>query len=251
MMSTALTRISTLLVALLLLVTTSACAPRNTATADTDQDVSAEYDPLEGFNRVMFNINKGIDTIVLRPLASIYRGIVPELVRKGVNNFLTNLNQPVIMANSILQGDLENAGHTFGRFATNSMFGFGLFEVAESAGVKNREEDFGQTLGVWGVGSGPYLVLPLMGPSSGRDLVGRVGDMMMDPIDNPWNGWLSDGWQYAHSGAKGLNFRAQNFEIINNLYDNSVDPYAAFRSSYLQRREAMIENRNAKTNSPY
>ena len=244
-------RALTLATAIALLGTVSACAPKQTEVADAGDEVASEYDPLEGFNRVMFQVNHVVDKVVLRPLASVYRGIVPELVRSGVNNFLTNLNQPVIMANSILQGDLDNTGHTLGRFITNSMFGFGLFEVAESAGVKNRDEDFGQTLGVWGVGSGPYLVLPILGPSSGRDLVGRVGDTMMDPIDNPWNGWLEEGWQYAHAGAKGLNFRSQNFEIINNLYDNSVDPYAAFRSSYLQRREAMTQNRNAKTNSPY
>lgn len=227
-----------------LLLSVSACAPKNDNAA-SGGDVAADYDPLEGFNRTMFKVNQVLDQIIFKPLATVYRGVVPELARKGVDNFLTNLNQPVVLANSLLQGDVTNAGHTFGKLLTNTLFGAGLFDVAASAGVHNRNEDFGQTLGVWGVDSGPYLVLPIIGPSSGRDFVGRGVDMLIDPINNPWSGWREDGWVYARSGAEGLNFRSENYDIINNLYDNSVDPYSAFRSQYLQFRQAAVENRKS------
>ena len=233
-----------------LLISVSACAPNQSAGKGDEDEVSAEYDPLEGFNRVMHSVNHTLDGLIIRPLASIYRGVVPELVRKGVTNFLVNLEQPVVLANSILQGDITNAGNTVGKFAINTTAGIGgLFDVADMAGVHNRNEDFGQTLGVWGVGAGPYIELPLLGPGGARDLLGKGVDYVIDPLTTPWNNWLNNEWKVARTGAKGLDFRANNFGVINNAYDNSIDSYAAFRSMYLQNRASAVRNQNSA--SPY
>lgn len=243
-----LTRLFSIVAVSTLLVTASACAP--STKAGDDEEVAAEYDPLEGFNRVMHSINHTLDGLIIRPLASIYRGVIPEVLREGVSNFLANLEQPVVFANSILQGDMDNAGKTVGRFAINSTAGIlGVFDVAAAAGVKNNDEDFGQTLGVWGLDSGPYLVLPILGPSSGRDLLGRGVDYVIDPLSTPWNEWLNEEWKVARAGATGLDYRARNFGVINNAYDNSVDSYAAFRSMYLQNRAAAVRNQNSANDS--
>jgi phospholipid-binding lipoprotein MlaA len=237
-------RLLTVVAVSAMLVTSSACAPNQTAL--DDEDVSAEYDPLEGFNRVMHSINHTLDGLIIRPIASIYRGLVPELMRESVSNFLVNLDQPVVLANSVLQGDMTNAGHTLGKFAINTTAGIGgLFDVASMAGIQNRDEDFGQTLGAWGLGSGPYIVLPILGPSSGRDIFGKGVDFVIDPLTTPWNNWLNNEWKVARTGANGLDFRANNFSVINNAYDNSVDSYAAFRSMYLQNRAAAVRNQNS------
>ena len=137
-----------------------------TACASTGEDLSATavYDPIEGWNRQVYAFNDGVDRAVFEPVAKGYRTVTNEPIRGGVSNFLTNLNQPVVFANTILQGKPGAAIDTFSRFALNSTFGLaGILDLATMADVPKHREDFGQTLGVWGVSNGPYLVLPFMG----------------------------------------------------------------------------------------
>ena len=143
-----------------------------------------ENDPLEPMNRVFFSINLFFDELLLEPFAIMYRGITPQFFRDAVNNFLDNLNTPVVLANDILQGEPYRAERTLGRFMLNTIMGLGgLIDVGGLVGMPERHsEDFGQTLAVYGVGEGPYLVLPLLGPSNPRDAFGFVVDFAFDPL---------------------------------------------------------------------
>ncbi len=158
-----------------------ASAPNN------DPESLAEYkkinDPAEPTNRFIFDFNQGLDKIIIKPLTSFYRGIFPDPLREGVHNFLNNLKTPVVLTNDILQGEPERAGDTVMRFLINSTVGIGgLRDQASDWGYDAHEEDFGQTLAVWGVGEGPYIMLPLFGPSNPRDAIGKVVDYFLDPI---------------------------------------------------------------------
>lgn len=232
------TRILQTCIALSAALLLSGCAP---AADDGNpyQDVSVQ-DPVEPLNRVFYKFNSVVDHIMLRPVTSVYRGVVPEFGRDRVHSFLDNLSSPVTFANSLLQGDADNAFVTFWRFVLNTTLGFGgLYDFAADAGLhKKRDEDFGQTLGVWGADSGPYLMLPLIGPSSLRDAPGRVADWLMDPFSHA----LSDGELAARAVAGAVDFREANFDTIDDIYNSSLDPYASFRSLYLQRRKAEVEN---------
>ena len=171
----------------------SACA---TAPDPNDKEAVAEYneinDPLEPFNRAMFEFNRGLDTLVLRPVAAMYRGFVPPPVRELVSNFLSNLKTPVILLNDVLQGETDRAMNTLSRFAINTTVGvLGFGDPATDMGYPAHKEDFGQTLATWGVDGGPYLVLPILGPSNPRDAVGKVVDVITDPI-----------WHYAQNTDK-------------------------------------------------
>ena len=161
------------------------------ATPPTDPDELAAYkennDPLEPMNRYFFEVNYGLDELLIKPVAAWYNLILPAPVEQGVHNFLVNLNSPVIFANDAMQGNGPRAGITAKRFLINSTLGVaGIFDVAANWwGLKHHDEDFGQTLAVWGVGEGPYLVAPVLGPSNPRDLTGVAVDGVMDP----W-GWV-------------------------------------------------------------
>lgn len=209
-----------------------------------------DNDPIEPFNRAVFDINVGLDRILLKPVATLYRDALPEAVRDSVRNFLDNFSAPVTLINSLLQGDFDNAWTTLVRFGINSTAGVaGFFDFAEDWGYPEREEDFGQTLGVWGVGEGGYLVLPLFGPSSPRDAVGRAVDRFLNPID-----WYVSGAPYAGIDgiappaglagaiASGIDERSRNIETLDALEKNSLDFYATVRSLYRQRREDLIAN---------
>ncbi len=142
-------------------------------------------DPLEPVNRAVFAFNGVVDTFVIDPIARRYKSWVPELAREGVSNFISNLKSPVNAFNQFLQGDFGGAGETVLSFAVNTTLGVGGFgEVANSQfGLSNEEEDFGQTLAVWGVPDGPYVVWPLLGPSNARDSIGAVADMASNPLN--------------------------------------------------------------------
>ncbi len=199
-------------------------------------------DPLEDFNRAMFGIHNAVDKVVLVPVARTYRFVVPEPGRQGVRNFLRNLNSPVIFANDVFQGETERAGTTFTRFAINSTVGVaGIFDPATQMGYIRHHEDFGQTLAVHGVSEGPYLFLPIFGPSPPRDLVGRGVDILMDPIT--WVG--GDDFQYFKYGRTIVNvvdLRARNLETLDEIERTSIDYYAAVRSVYRQSRDGAIRN---------
>lgn len=217
--------------ALLLAVTAAIAAPA------AAQQV---YDPIEPVNRVIFRFNDAVDRAVLEPTAKAYRYVAPEPVRRSVRNFLGNLRSPVIFANDLLQGERERAGMTLGRFMINSTFGvFGLFDFATQFGYVAHEEDFGQTLGRWGLGGGPYVVLPLLGPSNLRDAGGRVGDYFFDPLNSCC---IGNEEALARFGTGALSDRESVIEVVEDLRRNTLDPYVTVRSAYAQRRAAQIRN---------
>jgi phospholipid-binding lipoprotein MlaA len=201
-------------------------------------------DPFEGSNRFFFDVNQVLDDILLRPVAIAYRAVVPDFARDGVRNFMNNLNSPVIFANDLMQGEGDRAGTTLLRFGVNSTIGIGgLFDVAKEIGHPYHDEDFGQTLAVWGVGDGPYLYFPLMGPSSARDFTGFVVDRGLDPLT--YVNWGDDDLEYVPIARTVLNvidLRSRNIETLDDIERSSVDYYASIRSLYRQSRADSIRN---------
>ncbi|MBC7770504.1 MAG: VacJ family lipoprotein [Phycisphaerales bacterium] len=202
----------------------------------------AVSDPWEGVNRGLFAVHETIDQAVLEPVARGYRAVTPRPVRSGVTNFLRNLRGPVIFANDVLQGEFSRAGTTAARFGVNTTVGIvGVFDPATNFGLERHDEDFGQTLAVWGVGSGPYLFVPIFGPSNVRDTTGRVVDMVFDPLN--WaRGEEAETARIARGVLTGVSVREQVLETVDGIRANSVDPYASIRTSYSLLRESAIEN---------
>ncbi len=200
------------------------------------------YDPIEPVNRVFFAMNDAVDTLVLRPTAFVYKTAVPSPIQDMVRNFLLWLRSPVVVANSLLQGDTQNAGNATRQFFVNGVTA-GLIDWGDGLGWGYREEDFGQTLGVHGIADGPYLVVPVIGPSNGRDLVGTVVDIFFDPLTYIVSGpGARNAITIARGSGEAVDFRARNYDAFNDLKASSVDYYARMRSIYLQRREAEIRN---------
>lgn len=200
-------------------------------------------DPFEGANRRIFAFNSVVDDNVIHPAVKGYRAVVPNAARNGVHNFLTNLRSPVVFANQVLQGDIQGASTVLVRATVNTFTGFGgILDVAAAEGIAHEGEDFGQTLAVWGVGHGPYLVVPVLGPSSARDYVGYVVDGYADPLRLYLNNIDDDGLSYARIGAGYLDLREQLMDVLNDLEASSIDYYAATRSIYHQRREAQVND---------
>jgi phospholipid-binding lipoprotein MlaA len=203
------------------------------------QDVS-QSDPLEPANRAVFDVNDFLDQLLFEPFSRIYRAVLPGLVRESITNVLENAATPVVLANDLFQGEWQRAHTTFGRFMLNTIPGVGgIVDVASWAGMpEGHYEDFGQTLAAHGVPSGPYLVLPILGPSNPRDVAGRVVDLLMNPTF-----WLlpTDA-SIAKSGVDAINYRSQNIETIEELRRTSLDFYSATRSLFIQLRAAEIRN---------
>lgn len=208
----------------------SGCATTSGSNAD---------DPLEGFNRAMFDFNDGLDRVALKPVATAYQDVLPSFVQTGVNNFFGNIGDVWTMVNNFLQGKPDQGFSDVMRVAFNSTFGLGgLLDIASEAGIPKHKEDFGQTLGKWGVGSGPYVVLPLFGPSTVRDTAAL-------PVD-----WSGDLWVYANPvdvrnvGAviRLVDQRATALNATNLLEDIALDRYTFIRGAYLQRRESQVND---------
>jgi phospholipid-binding lipoprotein MlaA len=203
---------------------------------------AAEADPFEGFNRSMYAFNDGLDQAVLEPAARGYRAVTNEPVRAGVRNFVQNLGEPVTFANEVLQGKLPRSAATVGRFAINTTVGVaGIFDPAAAIGIPRTNEDFGQTLGVWGIAGGPYLVLPLLGPSNPRDLFG-VG---VDAALNPLNYAQFEGDTETRIGLgvmAGLSGREGAIETVDDIRATQLDPYTTVRRFYVRNRAAEIGN---------
>lgn len=223
------------LVALLLSVALVGCAsmsgPRD----------SENNDPLEPINRVVFNANDAIDAAILRPIAEGYRAVVPQFFRDRIRAFIDNLQEPRIFMNNLLQLRINDAGFTFSRFYVNSILGLGgMFDVASEHGLPRQTGDFGQTLYMWGVDSGPYVVLPLFGPSNIRDAFGLTVDLYTTPPAHLFAGsagiWVNVG-VYAVSG---FDLRARNIETLDQIKANALDYYAQFRSIARQYREGQL-----------
>jgi ABC-type transporter lipoprotein component MlaA len=204
--------------------------------------VVEQEDPLEGFNRVVFGFNVVVDRLVLEPAARIYYAVVPPPVRIAVINVLNNLATPVTLTNDILQGNSEAAANTIKRFMINSTVGLGgIFDHATRLGEPLHREDFGQTLGMWGVNGNPYIVLPLLGPSNPRDMVGKVADTAANPLT--WILYDAPLWERSIPvGAEAVSGREQILDDYDNLRKNSPDLYASVRDLYAQKRQAEIAN---------
>lgn len=220
------------------------------ATPPEDPEDRAAYeqtnDPLEPMNRTIFEFNLFFDSYILTPVAQAYE-LLPDLMRNSVRNFLRHLKSPVILANDLMQGEVDRAGETMGRFMFNTFAGAGFLDPASEAGVIYHEEDFGQTLAVWGVDSGPYLMLPFLGPSNIRDTGGILVDTYLDPITY-WGENSSRDWpEYAGlmlGVTEAVDMRSRNYQQLRDLRETSLDFYATVRSLYRQQRKSLIENRD-------
>ena len=202
----------------------------------------ANNDPYEATNREIFDFNLKVDHWTLRHTAETYIEYVPEPVRNSIHNALTNLDRPVTFANDVLQGEPKRAGQTVCRLAVNSTLGVaGLFDVASSFGIPDHTEDFGQTLAVWGMGEGPYLMLPLYGPAPPRDAVGLAVDLALDP-SNYIRIKRHILWAAGRKYLVSLDLRARNMETLDDIERNSLDFYASTRTLYRQYRASEIRN---------
>lgn len=203
--------------------------------AETEE---ATDDPLEDVNRPIFEMNLALDRYFFRPVTRMYME-APRPARTGVSNVLDNLETPVILVNDLLQGEMSRTGATFGRFFINTVFGLGgLFDLAGEMGLPRHGEDFGQTLASYGVGPGPYVMLPFLGPSNARDAVGFAFDSVIDPS----NVVIPAGASVAVTGVSLVDGRSRTIDETETLEATSLDLYAAVRSLYNQNREFEIRN---------
>lgn len=217
--------------------------------ASTRSDEEPAYaeisDPIEPFNRAMFDFNLTLDRYFLRPLTRVYVNVFPEFLREGIHTLLDTLRTPVVAANDLLQGEFERFGQTMGRFTVNVTLGLGFMDVAKEL-EPGHDEDLGQTFAVWGVPDGPYLVLPLFGPTTIRDSIGDGIEAVGEPIGFIVNDNFSNTISYSFSGSKfGANIldkRAQVLGQIEDLEKSSLDFYATIRSLYVQKRRNDIRN---------
>jgi phospholipid-binding lipoprotein MlaA len=215
----------------------------------SDPEARAEYfetnDPLEPVNRVTHTFNQAVDTMLLRPAAEAYRIFIPQPVRTGVGNVLDNLLLPRTAANDLLQGNPKKAGDAVARFAINSTIGIlGIFDFASDMGFPAQFEDFGQTMGVWAgtTNGGPYIVLPVLGPSNVRDTAGRAVDFFTDPWQYFGDGDLVDAGRITRAALQAIDTRESLIEPLDALKASSLDYYSAIRSAYIQQRARDIRN---------
>lgn len=222
----------------------TACA---TVPPQSDPQALAEYhrinDPLEPLNRATHSFNMAFDTVIMKPIAQVYRFIFPQPIRQMITNFLDNLQAPLILANDLLQGEFTRGGTTIARFVTNTTVGVGgLFDPASEWGMEKHKEDFGETLAVWGVGEGFYLVLPLFGPSNPRDFTGLVAELFADPVSLYLDQENERELRIARTSMEIIDFRERNLDTLDELERNSNDLYATMRSAYRQNRAFRISN---------
>ena len=227
------------LVALAALV--AGCAPKPT-TPEGVADYNERNDPLEPTNRRLFAVNEALDHNVLHPVASGYKDVTPAPVRSHVHNVLSNLGNPAQFTNDVLQGKPRKAGNTFMRLVLNTTVGVGgVFDVATGLGFPDHDTDFGLTLAIWGVPNGPFLFLPVLGPSSPRDGAGYGINTTLDPLT-----WLSFGGSatlgYARFGVGAVDGRARLLDQTDAIDKSALDPYATYRSLYQQHRESAVED---------
>ncbi len=203
----------------------------------------ANKDPLEGINRGVYKFNDVADKAIIKPVATAYKAVAPTPIRKGINNFFSNLGSITTVFNDLLQFKFSNAFADAGRFVINSTFGIaGIFDVASMDKIAIHKEDFGQTLGYWGVGNGAYLVLPLLGPSSVRDFTGLVIDTSTtDPVTYTHNIDQVDLY-YQIRAVQFLDKRTDLLTATDLVDEASLDPYAFMRDAYLQRRASLVQD---------
>jgi phospholipid-binding lipoprotein MlaA len=207
--------------------------------------VTQTQDPWEGFNRKIYAFNDVLDKNLARPVAHTYVRAMPAPARNGIHNVISNIDEPVTVVNDALQGKLKQTLQDLGRFVINSTVGIlGWFDVAKHVGLPHHDEDLGQTLAVWGVSSGPYLVIPIIGPSSLRDAGGRVGDLYL----NPPRDQIPPRWRNGELVMDGLDTRVSLLQADQAL-DEAYDPYTFMRDAYIQNRRYKIYDGNAPESS--
>jgi phospholipid-binding lipoprotein MlaA len=214
-------------------------------------------DPFESYNRSIYNFNDGVDKYVLKPVAKGYDAITPDPVQKGISNFFSNLDDVLVIMNDLFQFKLAQAASDTGRIIINTTLGlFGLIDWASDLGLEKHNEDFGQTLGYWGVPSGPYFMLPLMGPSTIRDTSGLVVDSTyFDPInkelheDFPPPRRESERAIWGMTALKTIDFRAKLLKAEKILDEAALDRYTYIREAYLQRRQSKVYDGNPPEDS--
>lgn len=225
------------------------------ATPPSDPAARAEFertnDPLEPLNRKTFVVNQFIDRLLFRPAAKTYVAVFPEDARKAIHHVLDNMREPTLFFNNLLQGEFERAGITLGRFVVNSTIGVGgLVDVMSLSGVERQPADFGQTMFVWGIPSGPYLILPILGPTNPRDAIGSAVDSYADPTTILANEHGVTELTTARLVAGGADDRAQVLDVLDSLEKNSVDFYAEMRSLAQQHRAAQLHHDKAPDAEP-
>jgi phospholipid-binding lipoprotein MlaA len=204
------------------------------------------HDPLEPLNRQTLDLNLFVDRILLKPATQVYIAIVPEEGRDAVKRALDNMKEPVVVINNVLQGEIKRAGVSVGRFTVNTTLGLaGLLDIAAKMGLEKESGDFGQTLFVWGLPEGPYLILPLLGPSSPRDLIGMGADAYIDPFSFLATAKSVDQIQIARFVVDGIDQRARVMDVLDDLEKNSLDFYAQLRSLSQQKRAAELRHGSA------
>jgi phospholipid-binding lipoprotein MlaA len=213
-------------------------------------DDNKVYDPFEGVNRKIFAFNDLLDKNAILPIAKKYRQVVPKPIIALINNCFNNLSAPFSVINSIIQGDGKNAMASFSSFLINSTVGvFGIFDIASAKNIEYKKEDFGQSFGKYGLASGPYLVIPLIGPSNIRDFSGLAVEKFIDPMSmnklkiGGKKDLINSRESIYISVANGVNTREGLIEIIDDVRKNSFDPYITIRSAYSQRRDSLINNK--------
>lgn len=212
-----------------LITTLSGCASNTT--------MKEANDPLEGYNRAMHQFNDTLDRYIVKPVAKGYKNITPNMVQTGINNFFSNLDDVTVIVNNLLQGKLNNTASDTGRLVINTTAGIaGIIDVATELNLKKHNEDFGQTLGYWGIGTGPYIVWPFLGPSDVRDSVGRVVDWTTDPLNYVENETI----QYSLEAVKIIDKRANLLDASKIVDEAALDPYEFIRDGYLQRRQYLV-----------
>jgi phospholipid-binding lipoprotein MlaA len=241
--------------AIVLALSVAACAtvPDRTSDPEAYAEYQSRNDPIEPFNRGVYQVNRVLDVFFLKPAAGWYRLLTPPPVQTAISNFLRNLRSPVVLANDLLQGEFERAGNTSMRFAINSTIGVaGLSDPAANwFDIPRHDEDFGQTLAVWGVDEGPFLMLPVIGPSNPRDAAGlAVDNALLDPLGT-FSLWLIDNetltlLSRVRTGMTVIDARARNYEALEDIEKNTLDPYAALRSLYRQFRAKEISQGRAE-----
>ena len=233
------------------LMVSGCAAPGPSGPAATAGAEANFNDPFEDTNRAIFKFNVAVDHAVLVPVAKAYRTVLPPPVRQSVHDFLQNLDGPVIFANDVLQGQIKLAGNTLGRLVVNTTAGVGgLFDVATRAGIPYHSNDLGITFATWGFAEGPYIMIPVLGPSTARDAVGQIGDSFADPGDyfaTQHNVWVA---VFARHITAGVDERSRNIESLAEIEKTALDYYATIRSLYRQRRAAQIRHERSNLPNP-
>ncbi len=219
------------------------CATRPPASdVEATREFQENNDPYEPANRIGYAINNGADTYLLAPVARAYRYAVPGVIRRPVHNLLANMTSPAIFINDVVQTKPRRAGDTFMRFIINTTAGVGgLFDVAAEVGYPYHDNDFGTTLALWGVPEGPFLFLPVIGPSNPRDATGYGVDILFDPLTYAPSGHGLRTLETARIGISALDGRERVLDEVDAIKKTALDPYATFRSLYRQNRESTIE----------